>query len=75
MTKDLLEYIFLLYNSKTFVKILAVPNSVVFFSKTEMLILLSDFSSHLSKFVVARPYYPHNRYHLHSSHVPVGLHP
>ena len=37
-----------------------------------MLIRLSNFSSHFSKFVVARPYYPHNRYHLYSSHVPVA---
>ena len=33
MTKGLLEYTFLLYNSKTFVKILTVPNSVVFVEK------------------------------------------
>ena len=33
MTKGLLEYTFLLYNSKTFVKTLTVPNSVVFVEK------------------------------------------
>ena len=71
MNKGLLEYTFLLYNCKTFVKILTVPNRVVFVEKdwnanSPVQIFLS---------LVARPYYPHNPYHPHSSHVPVGLHP